>query len=333
MATTVNSAFNEFLRDSVNLNPDDTKGARRSRDWLYSQIDGLPGKDSTFPALYAPKHINYGSLARKTKKRPLDDVDIMICLDGMGSYYLESADGITIIAGDNATNLQRLCFEGSTSLNSRRVINKFVSSLSNIPQYQNSDIKRNEVAAVLKLKSYPWSFDIVPCFLTTEDAYGRTYYLIPDGYRNWQKTDPRKDRSRVSTINQRQGGNALNAIRTLKYWNYRPTMPSMSSYMMENMVLDYYEKSGRQASSYVDMEIPYILDYIQANIHCSVNDPKEIQGDINTLTYEQREKIRIRAVADYWRANKARQLEANEDYRASINKWREIFGHAFPTYG
>ncbi len=77
MPTTVNTAFDAFLRDYVNLNPDETQKARGSRDWLLSQIDIFPNKNNSFPKLYSEKDIFFGSFARRTKKRILDDIDIL----------------------------------------------------------------------------------------------------------------------------------------------------------------------------------------------------------------------------------------------------------------
>ncbi len=193
-------------------------------------------------------------------------------------------------------------------------------------------MKLNKQAAVLNLTSYTWSFDIVPCFFTSEDSYGKTYYIIPDGNGDWMKTDPRIDRDRVTNVNQKHNGNVLNVIRIMKYWNKRPTMPSMQSYLIENMILDYYESISDIASAYVDIEITNVLAYINTHIHLSVNDPKGIQGDINNLSYEERNKIQNRSYNDYYKAIDARNFETDKDYKSSINKWREIFGTDFPEY-
>ena len=83
MAKTVNAAFDEFMKDYVNLDAEKTKKARSSRDWLVEQILSFPDNDSDFPAIYTEKNIFYGSFARKTKKRPLDDIDMMIVLKAM----------------------------------------------------------------------------------------------------------------------------------------------------------------------------------------------------------------------------------------------------------
>ena len=334
MAYSVISAFNEFQKDYVNLAVADTRKAITSRDWLVGQVRAFPDRDMNFPILYPEKDIFYGSFARKTKKRPLDDIDIMICLHAQGGNYSEASNGIEIHVADGAASLKKLCYDGTNILNSRKVVNKFVSLLSAVPQYDKAEIKRNQEAATLKLTSYEGNFDIVPCFYTAEDYLGHTYYLIPDGYGNWKKADPRKDRDRVESTNRRHNGKVLNAIRILKYWNRRPTMPSISSYLIENIILDFYDSfSTGIASEYVDLEIPKLFLHIRNSIYGAVNDPKGIQGNINKLSSEDKSKIWDRANNDYNKATEARQRESDGDHNSSINKWREIFGGDFPAYG
>lgn len=331
MPTTVNDAFSDFLKKTVNLDTEQTKKARSSRDWLLLQIEKFQN-DTTFPKSYSEKNIHFGSFARRTKRRPLDDIDLMIGLSAQGGYYNEYADKIEIIIQDN-TNLKSFCNDNSNVLNSKKLINKFVSKLENVEHYKKSDIKRNQEAATLNLTSYDWVFDIVPCFFTTPDAYDKTYYLIPNGTGNWKKTDPRIDKERTTTINQNHDGNVLNVIRIIKYWNKRPTMPSMSSYLLETMILDYYEPRTNKASKFVDLEIPSILEHIQTYVLYDVNDPKGIQGNINNLSWEDKVKISNRAKNDKELAKEARQFETGGDHEKSIKKWIEIFDNDFPKYG
>ncbi|NRT71396.1 nucleotidyltransferase [Clostridium beijerinckii] len=331
MAKTVISAFNEFLKDKVNLDSNVSRTARTSRDWLIAQIHTFTDKDDEFPSFYQGKDIFFGSFARKTKKRELDDIDIMICLHGQGSTYYEYSDRIEITVPDSATNLKKLCNDDTNILNSRKVINKFIANLKNIGQYRKAEIHLNKQAATLNLISYDWNFDIVPCFFTNEDSCGKTYYIIPDGNGNWMKTDPRIDRQKVSDINQNHNGNVLNVIRIIKYWNKRPTMPSMQSYLLENMILDYYNTTT-SCSEFVDIEIPNVLSHISSAVYNPVNDPKGIQGNLNTLTFDDKIKISSRASLDYSKAIDARNYENNKDEESSINKWAEIFGGDFPEY-
>ncbi|MDT1513636.1 nucleotidyltransferase [Escherichia coli] len=277
MATTVIAAFNEFMKDTVNLKKADTDDARASRDWLIGKMNDFE-KDDKFPVSFPAIHIAFGSFARRTKIRPLDDIDLMFGLTGQGATYTILSDRITVTSSG----------EGS------------------------------------RLHSYR--------HITSEDAFGRTYYLIPDGNGHWKFTDPRKDRDRVTTINVQNNGNVLNVIRAVKYWQRRPTMPSMSSYLLETLILDYY--AGRTScSSFVDMELEALFRHLGQSVRYSVNDPKGIQGDINSLSAEARKAISDRCYLDAQKVSEARWFENNKEYEKSINKWRDVFGPFFPVYG
>lgn len=330
MAKTVIEAFNKFMTDTVNLDPNQTKKARGSREWLVGQIETFPNDDAKFPSIYTEKNVFFGSFSRRTKKRPLDDIDIMICLKADSCTYNEFTNKIEITVPDTATRFRDYVNEGTSILNSRKVINAFITKLTGVPQYKKAEIKRNLEAATLNLDSYDWVFDIVPCFYTTEDARKRTYYIIPDGNGNWKKTDPRIDSDRLSKLNTAHEGNLLNVIRSVKYWNTRPTMPTMGLYLLENMILDYYEEQTVVASKYVDIEIEKVLIEIHRRISNPVIDPKGIQGNLNTLSAEDKKKIKDRAYQDYSKAFDARQLENAKNNKDSISKWIEIFGDKFP---
>jgi hypothetical protein len=332
MATTVNTAFSEFMRERVNLDAQDTRDARASRDWLMKQIEVIPENDPSFPRLYPEVNIHFGSFARRTKIRELDDIDILVGIGAVGTTYLDR-DGWVELTVPEGIALRRFCHDGSAVLNSRRVVNLFVSTLSKVPQYANSELKRNGEAAVVNLTSYTWSFDIVPAFFTVPEPDGRTYYIIPDGNGHWKKTDPRLDHDRVQRINQVHDGNMLNPLRLMKYWNGRPTMPSIPSYLLECIVLSYYEAALNKASSYVDVEAVSLLAHISTAVTKPIYDPKRIQGDINELTWEERIAISARASTDANRAAEARRLEDAGNHRQAISRWREILGSHFPEFG
>lgn len=333
MATTVNEAFVEFLRDQINLDPEATQTARASRDWLIGQIEALPAKDATVPELYTEKHFHYGSFARGTKIRELDDIDVIIALQARGTVYETIGSTIRLHVPDGI-RLRQFCHDGSAILNSRRVINAIASGLSGVPQYQKAEIGRRGVAAVLKLKSYTWAFDIVPSFFTTPEYDGRTFYIIPDGEGEWMKSDPRLDSEHTTAIDRAHNGYALNGIRAMKYWNRRQTMSTVPSYLFECLLLQYFAQSGAAtATRYVDLEIMSLLEYLQTAIYSAVPDPKGIEGDLNTLTWEDRKSVAARANFDTERARNARASELAGDQKGSIRQWADIFGPDFPRFG
>ena len=332
MVKTVNAAFREFLRDVVNLDPEDTKGARRSRGWLRGQLHAFEGAHDDFPIAWADMDADFGSFARRTKIRPLDDVDLIHCLKGEGGTYLDVGSHVAIYPA-TGTRLAAFCHTDAGSLSSTRVLNKFKKHLDEVPQYAAAAVKRNGEAVTLELTSYTWNFDIVPGFFTTKESNGRDYYLIPNGAGHWMKTDPRLDALRVTTVNQKHAGHVLDVLRLMKFWNRRPTMPSVPSYTFENLVLNYYDAQVSEASGFVDLEVPKLLEHISVAVYNSNFDPKGIQGDLNTMSFDDQMKVSSRAAADAKKAWAARALESDDDHKGSIQKWGEVFGPLFPVYG
>jgi len=333
MPTTVVAAIDQLLRDSINLEPDVVKSARASRDWLLEQINAWPEKADEFPPLYQAINLHYGSFARGTKIRPLDDIDLLIGLKGLGTTYTTEAGGTVKLKVPKGIALRQLCHDETDELNSRRVINTFVTRLKHVPQYQNSEIKRNRVAAVLNLSSYPWSFDIVPSFMTEPETDGRTYYIIPDGNGHWMKTDPRIDAQRTASINAVHGGHLWNVMRLIKFWNKRRSVRTMPSYLLECIVLELYERQSSQALARPEMEIPRLLRHISLTIFGNFEDPKRIQGNINFLSSDERKEISSKA-SDHARfAQGALDAQARGEEREAIGYWREVWGTDLPAYG
>ena len=332
MATTVPQAFEEFLRDKIRIDPEQNKIAKASKDELLRQILNLPA-DGVFPELHTDiPFIQYGSYARKTKVRPLDDIDIMIVLHAHSAWY-DMYRSPTIV--DNIHYDRRLgnFIDDNGHINSTKVINAFIKNLSKVRLYRHADFKKNGEAAELELQSYNWKYDIVPCFITNPEPDGRTFFLIPDGKGGWKKTDPRLDKARVEQVNANHNFSILDVVRLIKYWNKRNTMSTIPSYLLENIVLDFFD--GRTPNNVADTVrgcFLNVLHYIGTAIHSTVTDPKGIQGNLNSLTIEQRNSIAMRAQTDYGRGYQAFQFEASHQQNLAINTWRQIFGEDFPTY-
>ncbi len=331
MATTVTSAFSEFMSDVVNLRKSSTDDARTSRDWLYEKLNGFES-DAASPKNYPEINIGFGSFARRTKIRPLDDIDLMFGLSAEGCTYTIYSDRITLNSDDTLRRLNNFRHPDSQTISSVRVLNHFKNKLQTIPQYQKADLKRNQEAVTLQLTTKTWNFDIVPCFITQADVLGRSYYLIPDGCGNWKKTDPRIDKARTTEINVKNNGNMLNVIRAVKYWQTTKALPSIGSYLLETLILNYYEHRTT-CQQWVDLELEGLFNHLSFYIRYSVNDHKNIQGDINNLSYEAREKISQKFSSETLKVSEARELEKNNEHQKSINKWREIFGSDFPAFG
>lgn len=329
MVLMVNTAFKKFCDNTVNLQPNQTELARTSRDWLLTNIAKL-GTRGLIPALYKEKILKYGSFARRTKIRPLDDIDLMLCYKGYGGLYRVVEENKTYaIYYDNIQDepLKSLC-DGKV-LNSRKVIENLKNQLACLSGYSKAEFHRNQEAVTLKMSSYSWNFDIVPCFYTTTG-----FYLIPNGNGNWKKTDPRVDNNRTLTLNKQKDGQVLPWIRIMKYWRNLPNNPwdSLSSYAYEQLLLDLAEQMEFDRS---------IADLVSAALNLQalaitkpIMDPKGMQGDLNQLTDEVRLKLKEFSEKHSHIADLARLDELFCDNpKDAIIKWKIIFGEDFPNFG
>lgn len=324
----IHKAMKKFINENINVETEKIRAARASRDWLKGQVENFNQKDSAFPKLYGEKHIDFGSFARKTKIKKLDDVDMMFCISAEGTTYSDEIGRVRLNVPETAEKLFKLCHPGTNELNSRKVIEIFKKNLGQVAQYNSKLINRNQEAATLYLESYGLNFDIVPCFFAKQD-----FYIIPDGNGHWKKTDPRKDRDRVAYINQQKEGKVLEVIRLLKYWNKRPTMPLIGSYLLENIVLKYYSenKAGNMVSIWE--EFSDVLKYIENSIFYSVEDPKGFQGNLNNLDVCDRLKISVKARSDEAIVKEILKLskDSSKDNSKAINSLTEkVLGKDFP---
>ena len=321
----IKQCFDEFLANTVNLTQEDYENGRNSRNWLFNQISKFPRRNNDFPDLASKFNLTFGSFGRKTKIRPLDDIDIMVGLDGKNGKYTTHPDFITLDTDKMPDAKLRAFDDGNNNINSRKILESFKKELKNIPQYQSSDIKRNQEAVTLQLKS-GLNFDIIPCFYTTKEIDGREYYLIPDGNGTWKKTDPRIMRDELSKVNQSNGGNVLNQARLVKYWNKRQTMPSISSYLLETLILNYY---NAHRFTNIKSDFKGNLAHVHNNISQPIYDPNGIDGDINELDGNTISKIKKKAHDDYYICCDAILLEEKGEIDEAKILWKKVFGDDF----
>lgn len=332
----VNSCFEDFIRFKVNLDSDRVRIARMSRDNLLANLRQLCIEDK-LPRHYAEKNVHYGSFARRTMIRDLDDIDLMVCFAACGGHYVEVQPNVLYkIKMQDGLNIYKDLNDEQGYLNSRKLVNYIIKNLSTLRDYKKAEMHRNQEAVTLQLRSYEWNFDIVPCFYAADD-----FYLIPDGDGNWKKTDPRIDAQRIAHVDEivKRNPNTKDLhtfIRLMKYWKREKWGDSVGSYMFEQMVLNFAEGGGLQ-SDWQD-SVSRCLDYLSQSIFSPVNDPKGMQGDLNTLDIATKNRLSSRAKTDFDTSKNAlidelASLMTKTKVDEAIGYWHDIFGNEFKTYG
>ncbi len=334
MPYTVNTSFDTYRSTNVDLDRDQVSRARNSRDYLVGQITTVANRDSTFPLLYGG-YKAYGSFARSTKVRPLDDIDLLLLLNGKGVSIQERPENhcwLKVNVTENPT--LSLYLDNYGFLNSTKVLNKFKSALTSIPQYKKSDIKRNGVAVVLGLSSYDWVFDIVPSFPVYNYAGTEIiYYAIPDGRGEWMRTNPQKDQDLITEVNRLHQGLLLPIIRLFKYWNtYCYSPPALLSYYLETMIMMRLRQSLYPLTS-IKSAIPIVFNELAYAVLASCPDPKGLGENLEVgVDIDVRRKVSAAAKDMASKAYLALDAENRNDHRTAIQYWASIFPN-FPAYG
>lgn len=331
---TTAQAFSRFRQQKVDLDSEEVSRARRSRDYLQEQISNIADKDKTFPRL-AGGYKPFGSFARSTKVRPLDDIDLLSLLNARGttevSYWLEQYTYLVQVTNPSSPLAQFADSDGY--VNSTRILNKFKSGLQAVPNYQKAEIKRNGVAVVLNLRSYPWVFDIVPS-LPVGDSYGTTtHYLIPNGSGKWMRTDPRRDQTAITEANQRQNNNLIPLIRLVKYWNmYSYIAPCIGSYYLETMLINGLSYHYPPITSNLRASVPIAFQTLATQILSYCPDPKGLGPNLDTnVSWEVKRKVQQAANERVRYANQALEYEQKGDHKNAIKYWGLVFPN-FPAY-
>ena len=334
MAMTVWGAFDTFRKTTVDLSLNDTEQARASRDFLITQLRNVGTSVPGFPTLPGKNHY-FGSFARKTKICPLDDIDLMIILNGTGTTETQAPSNhyrYWLHMDDKSKPLASF-LDGYGYVNSTRILNKIRDSMASISQYSKAEIRKTHQAVTLNLKSYPWVFDVVPAVAITDGTGKIIHYLIPDGAGEWIRTDPRKDSENMTATNVQHGGNLLPIMRLLKYWNNRTGNKSrLPSYYFETLVIWTFQYT--QTISSLQQGIKYFFDNGRTYLNIPCPDPKGLGPNLDAnISWGTKQKIAAVMCETVTQIGYATMYEISGDHENAIYWWAQIFGPRFPNYG
>lgn len=331
MPRTVQAAFDLFRANTVDLDPAQTQAARKSRDHLLAQMDGLSSSDSAFPKFTGDREL-FGSFARNTKIRPLDDIDIMPVLDAFGLTLSWAGAKARLQVSKPSAPLAPWA-DDSGYVNSRRLLNAVKSGLSRLATYNNAELHRNQQAVTLKLSSYPWNFDLVPSLRVSNSGPENTdYFLIPDGQSDWMQSDPRKAHEAATSLNQAHDGQFIPSVRLLKFWKNKKGFGGLSSFAFETFVANVFR--GMSLHPNIHLAFGCFFDKAPNYVFERWDDPARFSGDLGAeVPFETKTILQAQLLEAARVANAAYRDELANNHAASIAKWRAHLGDDFPNYG
>ncbi|MBI0083618.1 hypothetical protein H3T52_07495 [Commensalibacter sp. M0402] len=294
----INSDLQKLIKKKVNIQANVTIARSKIKSLL--QRIKIFSQNNFSNLEFAEKYdTSFGSFARRTKINPLDDIDLMIGLNGHRfNHFFTNYKDVTIRPKDicNLGTWNNFIDKnnfGISYLNSRKVLEELKRNLEKVSHYGKAEMHRNQQAITLKLNSYPWTFDIVPCFYgylynyyftPKEGCYSipiAGFYFIPNGNGHWMLTNPKTDQDFITNINQNCSGKLLEIIRLFKYWN-KQNFNKFPSYLLEIMIANFFKHNYVPYNNTYDFFLKGLY-YLNENIWQCVNSPKNFEGNINSL--------------------------------------------------
>ena len=209
----------------------------RSHQHVRGLLDNKWQNDPTFPWLTDGDFLS-GSYARETKIHPLDDIDVMIVMDGAGLYAIRLGKILDAeVRGDGTAGnpVAEYTYGSQGLISSKTVLESFRDALKE--SYPNSSIRRNGQAVNVRLDTYGLGLDIVPCFHIIPRDSTRDFYFIPQGGESheWMTTNPKIDAEICDTLEKRHGHMFKAVIRLLKHWNEVHNASRLRAYHLETV--------------------------------------------------------------------------------------------------
>lgn len=279
----------EDLLELINFEKEDLEKVQDALDNLIGTINRNAQKGE-LPHGY--NFFKYGSVSRKTKIKPLDDVDLLYVIGDAEKQNYEDRNLITKCP----FNFTIEDHEPYTNISSKYLLDKIKGEIKKT--YTRSEISRHNEVVNVYLSSYEVGFDITPAFYITN----MDYYLIPEGSNShfWKRTNPFKGEEIFNRINLEQKGQLRNVIKIIKYWFEKKKIKSPYSYHLECVLCYAFDES-----KYIYDKLINALYFAFCNINYknylkSCPDPSKIGENLTTdLDDDDIKKILIEAENAY----------------------------------
>lgn len=324
------SDLENLLKQKINLSASNISQASQSHNYVRGLLDRKSHENNNLPWLLDGDFLS-GSYARQTKIHPIDDIDIIVVLDGAGLFAHRGGYQLSAtVRGSGSQGSPVLSFTNEQNyISSQKILNEFRNHLSKT--YPNSKIRKDGQAINVWLDSYGLGIDIVPAFHIVPNDKSRDYYYIPVGYGedNWMSTNPKIDQEICDNLNDKFNKKLKPIIKLIKYWNSHYNNNRLKSYHLEVIIWNVFNQYQYQINNYCTA-----LKYFFANadkwVSQSCSDPTGLGENIDSYLASNDRLASVRAI-------KATSNILNQTLTSAflvnknihLPKWRTLFGSSF----
>jgi hypothetical protein len=319
-----------LLTKHINFATGTVQQASRSQNYVRDVLLNRRETDVDFPWLVDGDFLS-GSYARGTKIYPLDDIDILMILDGEGFFAWKGGvrlDAVVRGGGTPGTPVGRLTNEYG-GISSARVLEAFREVLGET--YPASEIRKDGQAVNVWLDSYGLGLDVVPAFHIVPRDGGRELYYIPQGAGStqWISTNPKIDARISEQLHAKHGRLLKSIVKLLKYWNTEVNAARLRPYHLEVVIWRTFDNHPGVIS--LEQGIRHFFDTAEGYIAGECKDitgvgEKNVDHDLD-FSSRQATLASIRdCKAALTLASIQSALGMHDD---AVKNWRKVFGSNF----
>lgn len=290
----VGDAFQTFKSRLEITQTEQDDAARRQRD-VRARVQ---------ESFHVERDFLTGSYGRRTKTKPLKDIDIFVVL-GSDEDWRKKAHPRGVL--DDLEACLAKAYGASQVERDRRCITVY---------FEKKNQTQHEDGKILSL-------DVVPAF-----AAGDDYEIPDDALGRWIKTNPKVHAEKATEKNKNLSGGWVPLVKMLKSWNRSNGKPIQPSFLLEVMALELVDGPF---TNFPD-EARRFFAAAQATIADDWPDPAGLGPPVSdemtsTGCSTARQKLREAEIA----ATRAFRAEQQGYEGEAVRIWKEIFGDFFPT--
>ncbi len=320
--------FDDFLSKEINISEAQRAQGSTSHLYLRGLLANKSETDSTFPVLLDGDFLS-GSYARGTKTHPLDDIDVMMVLDGSGLVVVEKGVYPNVDVRDGDLDLNPLIqhLNSDRHLGSKTVLQLFQTVLNE--SYPNSAVSRDGQAINVWLEAYQMGIDVVPCFHIIPRDGSQDYYYIPNGTSDdWMRTNPKLDKAISDRLHVKHNRRLKGLVKLLKYWNAEKNSSRLKPYHLETMVWHIFEGHPNAVTSYREA-LKYFFKNATQQLVNDCPDVTKMGGPVDKyLSAENRQKTIENISAINQKLSPLGGL-LPIPIEVELSAWRYVFGDSF----
>lgn len=313
-----------LLDNEINLTQVQISQGSTSHTYIRDVLKNKSRTDPNFP--WIMDSFLTGSYARKTKLYPLDDIDVMVVIDGHSLFPTDAGSHVTThyVAGDTqGINNPIHNHIRNNNVSSEIIMELFQNAL--LETFPDATVIRHDGQAVnVRLVSYGLGIDVVPCFhIKAHSTAHRDMYYIPQGKGNayWLKTNPKIDEQISKNLHTRHNDKLRGIIKLLKYWNREKNANRISSYHLETLIWNVFHNHPSAVTS-LTSGIQYFFNNARPYLEVPCPDATGIGDYVDKYMTPQDRQLSL-AAFDAAR----RSLGALSGLLPPpLNKWKGVFG-------